>query len=32
MGAGHGGASGRYGRYREIAWEDAFLLDQLRLH
>ena len=29
MGAGHGGASGRYGRYREIAWEDAFLLDQL---
>jgi len=32
MGAGHGGASGRYGRYREIAWEDAFLLDQLQLH
>lgn len=29
MGAGHGGASGRYGRYREIAWEGAFLLDQL---
>ncbi|MCP4758077.1 MAG: S9 family peptidase [Planctomycetes bacterium] len=29
MGAGHGGASGRYGRYREIAWEVAFLLDQL---
>ncbi len=29
MGAGHGGASGRYGRYREIAWENAFLLDQL---
>jgi oligopeptidase B len=32
MGAGHGGASGRYPRYREIAWEDAFLLDQLGLH
>jgi oligopeptidase B len=32
MGAGHGGASGRYGRYREIAWENAFLLDQLGLH
>ena len=31
MGAGHGGASGRYGRYREIAWEDAFLLDQLEV-
>ncbi|MCH2138644.1 MAG: S9 family peptidase [Phycisphaerales bacterium] len=31
MGAGHGGASGRYGRFREIAWEDAFLLDQLGL-
>ena len=29
MGAGHGGASGRYGRYREIAWEGAFILDQL---
>jgi oligopeptidase B len=29
MGAGHGGASGRYGRYREIAWEDAFLLNHL---
>ncbi|MDP7029205.1 MAG: S9 family peptidase [Phycisphaerales bacterium] len=29
MGAGHGGASGRYDRYREIAWEDAFLLHHL---
>ena len=29
MGAGHGGASGRYDRYREIAWEDAFLLSHL---
>jgi len=25
--AGHGGVSGRYGRYREIAFEYAFLLD-----
>ena len=31
-GAGHGGASGRYARYREIAWENAFLLDQLSLN
>jgi len=29
MGAGHGGASGRYDRYREVAWEDAFLLHHL---
>ena len=29
MGAGHGGASGRYDRYREIAWEAAFLLHHL---
>jgi len=27
MGAGHGGASGRYRRYRETAFEYAFLLD-----
>ena len=27
MGAGHGGASGRYERYREIALDFAFLLD-----
>lgn len=28
MGAGHGGASGRYGRLKEIAFDFAFLLDQ----
>jgi oligopeptidase B len=27
MGAGHGGASGRYERYRELAFEYAFLVD-----
>ncbi len=27
MDAGHGGAAGRYGRWREIAFEYAFLLD-----
>jgi oligopeptidase B len=27
MEAGHGGASGRYDRYREIALDWAFLLD-----
>jgi len=31
MGAGHGGASGRYERLKEIAFEDAFLLDCLGL-
>ncbi len=32
MGAGHGGASGRYGRIKEIAFDDAFLLDCLGLN
>ncbi|MCK4510357.1 S9 family peptidase [bacterium] len=31
MGAGHGGASGRYERYRERAFEYAFMLDRLGL-
>ena len=31
MEAGHGGKSGRFQRYREIAMEYAFLLDELRL-
>jgi oligopeptidase B len=30
MEAGHGGKSGRFQRYREIAMEYAFLLDELR--
>jgi oligopeptidase B len=30
MDAGHGGKSGRFQRYREIAMEYAFLLDELR--
>ncbi len=29
MGAGHGGASGRYDRYRERAFKYAFILDRL---
>jgi oligopeptidase B len=31
MGAGHGGASGRYDRLREIAMDYAFLLVALRI-
>jgi oligopeptidase B len=30
MEAGHGGVSGRYERYRELAFEYAFALDRLR--
>jgi oligopeptidase B len=30
MTAGHGGASGRYDRLREIAFDLAFVLDVLR--
>ncbi len=29
MGAGHGGASGRYERYREMAFRYAFIVDQV---
>ena len=29
MGAGHGGKSGRYERFRELAFEYAFVFDQL---
>jgi oligopeptidase B len=32
MEAGHGGKSGRFQRYREIAMEYAFLLDQAEIH
>jgi oligopeptidase B len=28
MGAGHGGASGRYDKLQEIAFDYAFMLDQ----
>lgn len=31
MGAGHGGSSGRYERLREIAYDYAFILDQVGL-
>jgi oligopeptidase B len=30
MGAGHGGGSGRYERYRELAFRYAFMIDQVR--
>ena len=32
MGAGHGGSSGRYDRYREIAFDWAFLVSQMPAH
>jgi oligopeptidase B len=32
MDAGHGGKSGRFQRYREIAMQYAFMLDQLGIH
>jgi oligopeptidase B len=32
MGAGHGGASGRYDHLHEIAYDCAFVLDQLGIH
>jgi oligopeptidase B len=31
MDAGHGGKSGRFQRYREVAMEYAFIVDQLGL-
>ena len=31
MGAGHGGSSGRYERLREIAFDHAFILEQVGL-
>lgn len=30
MGGGHGGSSGRYERYREVAFRYAFMVDQVR--
>ncbi|HYA97683.1 MAG TPA: S9 family peptidase [Methylomirabilota bacterium] len=32
MGAGHGGSSGRYDRFREVAFDYAFLLTQLGIN
>ena len=32
MGAGHGGASGRYDHLHEIAYDFAFVLEQLGIH
>jgi oligopeptidase B len=32
MGAGHGGVSGRFRRYRETAFEYAFMLDLIGIH
>jgi oligopeptidase B len=32
MGAGHGGASGRYDRLREAALDYAFMLDEVGIH
>jgi oligopeptidase B len=32
LGAGHGGASGRYDAWRETAFEYAFILDSLGIH
>ena len=30
MSAGHGGGSGRYERYREVAFRYAFIVDQVK--
>jgi len=32
MGAGHGGASGRYDRLHEFAFDYAFILNQVGMH